>query len=47
MTVTGNTTASALTMYCSAAVPQLAVGLFLAWWMSGQMKPFFKKRSGT
>jgi hypothetical protein len=23
----------------------VAVGLFLAWWMSGQIAPFFKKRS--
>ena len=25
----------------------VAIGLFLAWWMSGQIAPFFKKRSHT
>ena len=32
---------------CRTLCGGVAVGLLLAWWISGQMKPFFKKRAST
>jgi hypothetical protein len=32
---------------CRGILGGVAFGLILAWWMSGQMTPFFKRRSAT